>query len=305
MITQIDNTVRKNVPLILFGIYVFVVCGVSPYSRSVWWAENIPIILLVLALVVIYRFYRFTPTSYALMFCLIILHTIGGYFTFERVPFGFVTDMFGYSRNNYDRMAHFSVGFYAYPIAELLLFKRLVSSRWILFLFPIFTILAVAGAYEIFEWQYAMCAESSAGTAVLGSQGDVWDAQKDMFADGLGAILSTVAFCFIYRRQMGELKKALHHISPLESKPKSSLTPFLGHLYESTFFDSPGTCYGAAIGRPLPVAHFFSSAPNCHSNRSRFHHSPLSRLLQSLTIPQYFLGCVLVTGSPQVGSFGR
>jgi putative membrane protein len=140
------------------------------------------------------------------MSCLIILHTIGGHFTFERVPFDFITDLFGFERNHYDRVAHFSVGFYAYPIAELLLARRLVASRWLLFLFPIFTILAVAGAYEIFEWLYAVSAEADAGTAVLGSQGDMWDAQKDMLADGLGAIFAMGLFAVVQRKGVGALE---------------------------------------------------------------------------------------------------
>jgi len=128
------------------------------------------------------------------MSILIYLHTIGGHFTFERVPFDYVSELFNFERNNYDRFAHFSVGFYAYPIAELLFQKKLVNSKIILILFPIFSIFAVAGGYEIIEWLYAIAAEESSGTAVLGSQGDMWDAQKDMLLDVLGSIL--VMFLF-------------------------------------------------------------------------------------------------------------
>ena len=105
-----------------------------------------------------------------MMFFLIIMHTIGGHFTFERVPFDFITDLFGFSRNHYDRVAHFTVGFYAYPLAELLLKKRLVSSRWVLFLFPLFTIVAVVGIYEIFEWLYAVSADESRSFTALASR---------------------------------------------------------------------------------------------------------------------------------------
>lgn len=183
--------------LILFGI-----CAVSPHDRAVWWAENLPIVVIVVVIGVISKFYRFSNTSYVLMACLIFLHTIGGHYTFERVPFDWVTRLFGFSRNHYDRIAHFTVGFYAYPIAELLLAKSLVRSKWILFLFPIFTIFAVAGVYEIFEWLYALSADPSAGIAVLGSQGDIWDAQKDILADGLGSICAMGLFGIVYRRSM-------------------------------------------------------------------------------------------------------
>jgi len=91
-------------------------------------------------------------------------------------------------------MAHFTVGFYAYPIAEILYRKKLVKSKWVLFLFPIFAIFTVAANYEIIEWIYAALSNPAAGAAFLGSQGDIWDAQKDMLADGLGAIFATLFF---------------------------------------------------------------------------------------------------------------
>ena len=185
-----------SVPLMLLALYglVFTVCAISPYDRAVWWAENIPVLLIVSVLVLISRGFRFSNTSYVLMVIFIILHTIGGHYTFERVPFAAVSEFFGFERNHYDRVAHFSVGLYAYPIAEVLMVKRLVHTRWIVALFPVFAIAAVAGAYEILEWQYALNSDPTAGIAVLGSQGDIWDAQKDILADTLGALLAMVLF---------------------------------------------------------------------------------------------------------------
>ena len=125
---------KDRTPHILLGIYilVFIICGISPYDRGVWWAENIPIIAIVLSAVIISKHFKFSPLSYIMMSVLVILHTIGGHYTFEKVPFGFITDMFGFERNHYDRVAHFSVGFYAYPIAEALLKRKLVNTKWIL-----------------------------------------------------------------------------------------------------------------------------------------------------------------------------
>ena len=133
------------------------------------------------------------------MFVLVYLHTIGGHYTFAKVPFDFITQTFGFHRNHYDRIAHFTVGFYAFPIAEWLWTKRLVVSKFILFSYPIFVIATVAMSYEIIEWIYAAIANPEAGIAYLGSQGDVWDAQKDMLADTLGAIFATIIF-FILRK---------------------------------------------------------------------------------------------------------
>lgn len=197
-----------TLPLCLLALYVIVfsVCAISPYDRDVWWAENIPAMLVVAALVWISLNYRFSNTSYVLMSVFIILHTIGGHYTFERVPFDLVTSTFGFERNHYDRLAHFSVGFYAYPVAEVLMRKRLVRSRWIVSLFPIFAIVTVAGIYEIIEWQYAISANPQAGVAVLGSQGDIWDAQKDILADTLGAITAMLLFFSQHRTELATLR---------------------------------------------------------------------------------------------------
>lgn len=194
--------------LVLYGI-IFTVCAIEPYDRAVWWAENIPVLIVVGVLVALARYYRFSNTSYILMSVFIILHTIGGHYTFERVPFDAVTEYFGFERNHYDRLAHFSVGFYAYPVAELLTRKRLVRTRWIVSLFPVFAIVTVAGVYEIVEWQYALAADPAAGIAVLGSQGDIWDAQKDILADTLGAILVMLLFFYQHRVELASLRRVV------------------------------------------------------------------------------------------------
>jgi len=200
---------KDKTPHILLGIYIaeFIICGISPYHRGVWWAENIPIMLIVAAAVIISKYFRFSPTAYIMMFFLIFLHTIGGHFTFERVPFGLITDMFGFERNHYDRMAHFTVGFYAYPIAEVLLKRKLVNTKWLLYLFPVFAILSVAAFYELFEWIFAISTDPEAGMTVLGSQGDIWDAQKDMLSDGLGSVFAMLLFYFMNRKKISETIK--------------------------------------------------------------------------------------------------
>ncbi|MDY0017820.1 MAG: DUF2238 domain-containing protein [Candidatus Delongbacteria bacterium] len=197
---------KDKTPHILLGLYIaeFIICGISPFHRGVWWAENVPIMLIVIAAVIISKYFRFTPTAYIMMFFLIFLHTIGGHYTFERVPFGFVSDMFGFERNHFDRLAHFTVGFYAYPIAEVLLKRKLVNTKWVLYLFPVFAIFTVAALYELFEWIFAISTDPEAGMTVLGSQGDVWDAQKDMLSDGLGAITAMLLFYIMNRKEIVE-----------------------------------------------------------------------------------------------------
>lgn len=190
----------------VYAIYtiVFIVCAIEPYDRTIWFAENLPIVLVVGFLLFASRYHTFSKLSWILMFVLPILHTIGGHYTFERVPFGFVTELFGFERNHYDRISHFSVGFYAFAIAEFLEAKHLVSKRIIASLFAVFAIFTVAAVYEILEWQFALIADAEAGIAVLGAQGDVWDAQKDMLADGLGAIFAVILYSLRHRPKDSE-----------------------------------------------------------------------------------------------------
>lgn len=200
---------KERTPYILLGLYllVFIICGISPYDRSVWWAENIPIMVIVATAVIVYKDHKFTATSCIMMSFLIILHTIGGHYTFSRVPFDFVTDLFDFERNHYDRMAHFTVGFFAYPIAEVLIKRKLINTKWLLYLFPVFTIMSVAAVYELFEWAFAVISNSSAGIEVLGSQGDIWDAQNDMLADGLGSVFAMILFFLMNRNEInGKIK---------------------------------------------------------------------------------------------------
>ncbi len=198
-----DNSAASRLfPYALFALYLtlFTVCAIRPYDRTVWFAENLPIVAIVATLVLTFRWYRFSNTAYLMMAVLVFLHTVGGHYTFELVPFDWVTDRLGFERNHYDRVAHFSVGFYAFACAELLERFRLVRGRWMVFLVPVMAIFTVAAIYEIIEWIFAVLSDPSAGAAFLGSQGDQWDAQKDMLADGLGAIAASVLYLVLRRR---------------------------------------------------------------------------------------------------------
>ncbi len=176
------------------------VLSVNPVDRTTWFVENLTVWIIVGAMWVLWRLdIRFSSMAYGLMFALVYLHTIGGHYTFAHVPFDWVTNWFGFERNHFDRVAHFTVGFYAFAIAEWLFTKCLVANRFLLFTYPVFVIATIAMSYELIEWIYAALANPEAGIAYLGSQGDVWDAQKDMLADTLGAIVATALF-FVIRR---------------------------------------------------------------------------------------------------------
>ena len=174
---------------------LFVVLAINPIDRATWVVENLTVWIILALILGLYGIgVRFSKLAYALMFVLIYLHTIGGHYTFALVPFDQVTDFFGFTRNNFDRIAHFSVGFYAFTIAEWLSTRRLVANRFLLFTYPVFLVATVAMGYEMIEWIYAASASQEAGLAYLGSQGDIWDAQKDMLADTLGALFATTTF---------------------------------------------------------------------------------------------------------------
>jgi putative membrane protein len=193
----------RLVPAILLAGYVavFIWGAIDPYDRATWWAENIPIVVVVATLVVLYlRGVRFSPLAYALMAVLPYWHTVGGHYTFERVPFDWFSRAFGFERNMYDRIGHFSVGFYAFGILEYLLDRRAMSRR-LACLFALFAIAFVAMSYELIEWGYAAYGgNAEAGANFLGSQGDVWDAQKDMLMDTLGAVVAVLLYLAVRSR---------------------------------------------------------------------------------------------------------
>lgn len=188
---------QQRIPHLLAVIIVatMVWSFISPADMRVWWAEMVPIMAIFAGLLLTFRKFQFSNTSYVLMSVLLIMHTIGAHYTFANVPFDWVTDTFGFERNHYDRVAHFSVGFYAYAAAELLVRKNWARPVTAMF-FGLFFIMSVAAAYEIIEWQFAVIEGGDAGIEFLGSQGDEWDAQKDMLADTLGALAALVLFWF-------------------------------------------------------------------------------------------------------------
>jgi putative membrane protein len=201
-VRQSSTRLGTIVPAVLFAGYfaVFIWGAINPYDQATWWAENIPIVGVVAALVIMYSLgVRFSPLAYILMAVLPYWHTVGGHYTFERVPFDWFNHAFGFQRNMFDRIGHFSVGFFAFGILEYLLSRRAMS-RTLACLFAIFAIAFVAMSYELIEWLYAAYGgNSAAGANFLGSQGDVWDAQKDMLMDTLGAIAAVALFLIVRR----------------------------------------------------------------------------------------------------------
>lgn len=172
----------------------------SPYDVQVWWTEFLTAFFLVALFTVTYKKFQFSNLSYFLIFLFCFLQLIGAHYTFERVPFDAVTQFFGFERNHYDRIAHFTIGLSGFLCSEFVWRRKIVTSFKFAAFFGIVFIMAVANFWELVEWTYAEIDGGSAGLAFLGSQGDIWDAQKDMLMDTLGAIVGCILFCFYFSR---------------------------------------------------------------------------------------------------------
>ncbi|MDO5090718.1 MAG: DUF2238 domain-containing protein [Cardiobacteriaceae bacterium] len=207
MTTRDTHTIPAAIAALITAVAIW--SGIAPADRAVWWAEVIPIFAVFAALVFTYPRFRFSNLAYFLMSLWLVMHLVGAHYTFANVPFDWgnrlLSPILGEDRNHYDRLAHYIIGFYAYPMMEWLLRRKHCGVK-LAFFFSLFFIMSVAGAYEIIEWQYAVIEGGDAGIEFLGSQGDIWDAQKDILADTLGA-LTALALYLVVRpdQKMGHI----------------------------------------------------------------------------------------------------
>ncbi len=194
---------KKYFPHLLLLIFVTLSCwsAIAPHDRQVWWTEMTSALLLVGALSITYHKFRFSDTAYSLLGIWCFMQVVGAHYTFELVPFDTVTNLFSFERNHFDRLAHFIVGMGGVALAELLWRQRLVNSINTAAWFSVIFIIALAGFWELVEWIYAEIDGGDAGQAFLGSQGDEWDAHKDMLMDTLGAIPAALIFYYQNRRK--------------------------------------------------------------------------------------------------------
>lgn len=185
----------KNVWLLAFIVVFGIVWSnslVGTTDISNWLLENVLVFIFLLFLIGSYKKYQFSDLSYLLICIYLCLHVYGSKYTYADNPFGFwIQDLFDLSRNHYDRIVHFSFGFLlAYPMREIFL-KWLMYPRWVAWLLPIEITLSISAFYELIEWFVADIFFKAHGDSYLGTQGDIWDAQKDIFLAFLGAIIAT------------------------------------------------------------------------------------------------------------------
>lgn len=165
-----------------------------------WWLENTLTILCVGFLIFSYRKYQFSDLSYLLIGIYLCLHVYGSKYTYAENPFGYwLQEQLHTSRNHYDRIVHFSFGFLlAYPMREYFL-RWLKFPTWVSWFLPIEITMSISAFYELIEWSVADIFFQAQGDAYLGTQGDIWDAQKDIFLAFSGAIISTTIVSLVKR----------------------------------------------------------------------------------------------------------
>jgi putative membrane protein len=173
--------------------FVWVATALRPLDRHDWVLENLLAVAAVAVLIGTYRAFPLSDLSYVLIALFMTFHAVGAHYTYSDVPLGFwMRDTFGFARNPFDRVVHFSFGLLmAYPIREV--FLRVANARgfWAYYL-PLDVTLAFSALYEIMEMVIATLVAPGTGDAWLGTQGDVWDPQKDMGLAALGALICMI-----------------------------------------------------------------------------------------------------------------
>ena len=179
--------------LILWYAVVWASLAISPVDRSDWALENLLAVTLILGLVLTFRRFPLSDLSYFLITMFLTLHAVGAHYTYAKVPVGFwFQDAFGLNRNHFDRLVHFSFGLLVfYPIRELLIRRAGVREPWS-YGVAITMVQACSDLFEIIEAIIAHIVAPDLGNAYLGTQGDEWDAQKDMAAAFTGAVLAAL-----------------------------------------------------------------------------------------------------------------
>jgi putative membrane protein len=192
--------------LLALGAAVLVWSGIAPRDRFTWLLEVFPAILGGIALAATYGRFRFTNLVYSLMAAHALILMVGGKYTYAEVPaFNWLRDAYGLSRNHYDRVGHFAQGFVPAMIArELLLRKTPLRPGGWLYMLVVCCCLAVSAAYELVEWWTAL-ATREAAAAFLGTQGDPWDTQWDMFMALIGANAALLTLSAVHTRQLHQM----------------------------------------------------------------------------------------------------
>ncbi len=191
---------------VLVGLLVL--SGIRPYDRATWLMEVAPAIIALPLLWLTLRRFPLTTVLYVGIFLHAIVLIVGGAYTYARVPFGFeVAEWFGWQRNPYDRLGHFFQGCVPALVArEILIRGAFVQGRRMLAFIVVCIVLAISATYELVEWGAALALGQGA-EEFLGTQGDPWDTQTDMFMALVGALTALVTLSGVHDRQLRRLSR--------------------------------------------------------------------------------------------------
>ena len=174
--------------------------AIGPSDRSDWLLENVLVFLAVGVLVYTYKAFPLSRVSYTCIFVFLVLHALGAHYTYAKVPYQEWMPFLAGGRNQFDRLVHFAYGLLlAYPIREMFLRIGNVRGFWGYFL-PLDLTMSTSMLYELIEWGAAAAFGGDLGQAYLGTQGDIWDAHKDMALASLGALISVLITAGVNRR---------------------------------------------------------------------------------------------------------
>ena len=190
-------------------LLLWIPLAIHPSHRDDWVLENVLLLGAIVLLASTYRVFPLSRISYTVIFIFLCLHTVGAHYTYAEVPYDRAfkaltgttfNSLVGWQRNNFDRVVHFSYGLLlAYPIRELFLRIAGVRGFWGYFL-PLDLTMSTSMLYELIEWLAATMFGGDLGAAYLGTQGDIWDAHKDMALASLGALLCMTIVAIISAR---------------------------------------------------------------------------------------------------------
>ena len=200
---------RQIEPALLLAVTAtaLVLSGIAPYDRLTWAMEISWVAVALPVLVATRRSFPLTPLLYRLLCLHALILIVGGYYTYARVPLGFwAADLFGFTRNHYDRLGHLAQGFIPAILAREILVRRspLAGSRWL----PVVVVslcLAFSAFFELIEWTSALVLGADAA-AYLATQGDPWDTQADMLCALLGGIAALALLSRLHDRQLRNLR---------------------------------------------------------------------------------------------------
>ncbi len=198
MLNNIDRKIMYILLLLIIFIFVWIFAAIEPVSRHDWMLENMLVFIILLVLSLTYQKFPFSNISYTFIAVFLIIHEIGAHYTYSFVPYEewfqaccdwSLNQFMGWERNNFDRIVHLLFGLlWVYPAKEFFI-RRLEFSNGMSWFFAVQSVMTFSLLYELTEWGVAMIFGGKLGMEYLGTQGDIWDAHKDMLLAALGAFI--------------------------------------------------------------------------------------------------------------------